>query len=92
MVPLSRTSALMIESRRYIGYDSTLIQRGALVYLVDSSIGSGAGPIQVLAHVPSDLMRDGVPLAPNESLTHENVTITVLEATDGGDIIQVTIE
>ncbi|MEM8859900.1 MAG: hypothetical protein AAGD96_16350, partial [Chloroflexota bacterium] len=92
MVPLSRTSAIMVESRRYLGFDSSLIQRGALVYLVDSSVGSGAGPIKVLTHVPSDLMRDGVPLAPNESLIYENVTITVLEANDDGDVIQVTVE
>lgn len=92
IIPLSRTSALVVESRLRMGYDSTIIQRGALVYLVDSSIRSGEGPIQVLTHVPSDLMRDSVPLRPGESLTHENVTITVLDENDDGDIIQVTIE
>lgn len=92
MVPLSGTSMLVVESRLRTGYDSAMVQRGALVYLVDAGNFSGAGPIRVLTHVPSDLMRDSVPLRPGESLTYENVTITALDENDDGDIIQVTVE
>ena len=92
MVPLSRTSALVIESRHPIGYDSALSQPGVLVYLVDSAIRSGEGPIQVLTSTPSDLLNDRVTLRPSESLEYENVTISVLETSDDGDVIQVTID
>ena len=59
---------------------------------VDVASFSDAGPIQVLTHVPSDLMRDSVPLRPGESLTYENVTITVVDENDDGDIIQAIFE
>jgi M6 family metalloprotease-like protein len=48
VVPAGSTSALVIESRQRLGFDSALCGAGILVYRVDSSTRSGAGPIRVL--------------------------------------------
>ena len=47
VVPLSATKVLVMESRRPIGIDSKLSDSGVLVYIVDSRVDSGLGPIRV---------------------------------------------
>ena len=47
VVPLTETTALVVESRRILGYDSHLRKEGALVYKVDTSVRTGEGPIVV---------------------------------------------
>ncbi len=91
IVPISPTKALVVESRRAIGYDEKLLKEGALVYTVDTSVYSGEGPIIVYPILDNDPYRNQSPLAVGESVTVENVTITVLEATDQGDMVQVTV-
>jgi hypothetical protein len=91
MVPISDTKVVVVESRRALGYDAKLIKSGALVYTVDTSVYSGKGAIVVYPVLDNDPYRDQSPLAVGESVTVENVTITVLEATDGGDTVQVTV-
>lgn len=91
MIPISATKAVVVESRRPLGYDTGLIKSGALVYTVDTSIYSGMGTIVVLPILENDPYRDQSPLAVGESVTVDNVTITVLEASDEGDVVQITI-
>ena len=85
MVPLSPSRAVAVESRRAIGYDSALSVEGALVYVVDASIPTFEGPIQVM-----NLHRR--PLGVGESVTVEGVTITVVDATPDGDTVQITLD
>jgi hypothetical protein len=92
IVPTGATSALVVESRRALGYDAAISKAGALVYRVDTSIASGAGPIQVLPERDDDLFYDQAPLAAGESFTLCNVTITVVEARDDGDTLRVTVD
>jgi hypothetical protein len=70
VVPISRTKALVVESRRALGIDKAIRKSGALVYLVDSSIQSGLGPVQIY---PSDLVNEPLyfkaPLSTGESVT-----------------------
>ena len=47
VVPLTETTALVVESRRKLGYDSRLKKEGALLYKVDSSVPNGEGSIVV---------------------------------------------
>ena len=90
MVPLSPTSALVVESRRPVGFD--YIQPGALVYTVDTSIEAGKGPIQVLPVSDNDDWRHGKsPLAQGESLEYCNITITNVVAGANGDTVRVII-
>jgi M6 family metalloprotease-like protein len=90
VVPLTRTKAIVIESRRPLGIDRNLNKSGALIYLVDSSIQSGLGPVQIF---PKDLSNDpwylNAPRTVGDSLTLEGVTIEVIASDENGDTVSV---
>jgi M6 family metalloprotease-like protein len=91
IIPLSRTKALVIESRRAIGIDKAIAKSGSLVYVVDSSLQSGRGPVQVY---PSDLKNDPrylqAPRALGESVIVEGFTIKVTQSDASGDTVEIT--
>lgn len=91
IVPISSNKVLVIESRRALGYDTNLIKAGALVYTVDTSVFSGEGTIQIFPRLENDPYLDYSPLAVGESVTVDGVTVTVLEAAEQGDTVQVTV-
>lgn len=91
MVPLSESKVLVVESRRPLGYDAKIPKSGALVYTVDTSIFSGEGTLVVYPIDEGDPYRYQSPLAVGESITVEGITVTVLEASDQGDTIEVTV-
>lgn len=91
VVPISRTLAVVVESRRAIGYDNKLAKPGALVYTVDTLIKSGDGPIRIFPAIEGDPKFDKSPLAVGESVTVNNVTIRVTAADANGDTVEVTI-
>ena len=91
MVPISESKVLVVESRRPLGYDANLSKAGALVYTVDTSVYSGEGTLVVYPIDDGDPYRYQSPLAAGESVTVEGIMVTVLEATDQGDTIQVTV-
>ena len=90
VIPISRTKAVVVESRRAIGIDKALKKSGALVYVVDSSIQSGLGPVKVF---PSDLINDprffNAPRALGESVVVEGVTIKVVKSDTMGDTVEI---
>ncbi len=92
MIPISDSKVIVIESRRPIGYDDSLVKSGVLVYTVDTSIYSGEGTLVVYPILENDPYREQSPLANGESITVENVTITVTGSTAEGDTVQVTIK
>ena len=91
IIPISRTKAVVIESRRAIGIDKNIAKSGALVYVVDSSIQSGQGPVKVF---PSDVSSDPrylkAPRAFGESVTTEGITVKVTKSDDSGDTVEIT--
>ena len=87
LVPFDQSRALAIESRRKIGYDIALEREGAVVYIVNTENGVGGGS----GEGPMEVLNNAQALLPNESLTYENVTITVQEANLTGDTIQIEI-
>lgn len=93
VIPLSSTEAIVIESRRAVGYDSKLgiNSQGALVYKVNTNIGSGYGPMRVVGRAGSDdmLFRDA-PLKLNERLLLDGYVIEVIERGNFGDVIRVS--
>ena len=91
IVPLSDVKAVVVESRRPLGYDQNLVKSGALVYTVDTSIYSGEGPVIVYPILGNDPYRGQSPLAEGESVTVENVTVKVTLATADSDTVQVTV-
>ena len=91
MIPVSETKIVVVESRRRLGYDANLVKEGALVYTVDTSIYSGEGTLIVYPILENDPYRDQSPLAVGESITVDGVTITVLEATNESDTVQIIV-
>ena len=83
VVPIHDTRAVVVESRRAIGYDTALSREGAVAYVVDTAIASGYGPVQVL--------NDRRALRAGDSIEFEYVTITVVESTEVGDTVQVVV-
>ena len=90
IVPLSRTKALVVESRRAIGLDSKIAKTGALIYIVDSSVQSGYGPVKIY---PSSVLTDPrylqAPRAVGESVTVEGITVSVTSASSAGDTVSI---
>ena len=103
-VPLSDHEALVMESRRKIGYDAGLDHRepdgatttfpalpteGLLVYTVDASRRTGALPLTVAGDHGDGLVDDYPVLNVGQSVTVRGYTITVVA--DDGDTHTVTI-
>ena len=82
VIPLSSTEAVIIESRRAIGFDTALSSRsdlvGAVVYTLDSKIPYRRTPVKV-AQV----------LKNNDSVNISGYKISVVESGDFGDVVKV---
>jgi len=91
MIPVSESKVVVVESRRAVGYDAGLLKSGALVYTVDTSIPSGEGTLVIYPILEGDPYRYQSPLAIGEVVTVDGVTVTVLDASDGGDTVEITI-
>jgi M6 family metalloprotease-like protein len=82
VIPLSSTEAVIVESRRAIGFDTALSSRsdlvGAVVYTLDSKIPYRRTPVKV-AQV----------LKNNDSVNVGGYKITVIESGNFGDVIKV---
>lgn len=89
-VKIDTTKMVVVESRRPLGLDSKLVESGALVYTVDTSVYSGEGPIVVQAQADGGF--DQAPLQVDDSITVDGVTITVVDSTDEADTIEVTFD
>jgi M6 family metalloprotease-like protein len=91
IVPRSRSKAVVVESRRRLGYDVNLVKPGALVYVVDTSVASGQGPLVVHPVLENDPFRDRSPLGVGESTTVEDVRITSLSDREDGDVVRIEV-
>jgi M6 family metalloprotease-like protein len=75
-------TGLLVENRQPVANDRAICDRGALVYTVDSAIGSGEGPIKVVGgaggcgHGP----RSDAPLHLGQSVSVGGVRVTVVGA------------
>jgi M6 family metalloprotease-like protein len=88
VVPLTETTALVVESRRILGYDFYLRNEGALVYKIDTSVPGGEGPIVVgSVSKPPDA---SALLGPGEVWNWDGYSVTVKEVTPEGDLVEIT--
>jgi hypothetical protein len=91
---LCMPSEEVVESRRVLGYDTA--PPGVLVYVFDTSIPGGKGPVTALGELTLDPNRQRVedrffiPLA--QSVTAEGVRITLEESDESGDLLTFTVE
>jgi M6 family metalloprotease-like protein len=93
VIQLSKTEAIVIESRRALRYDKNLdkISEGVLIYKVNTSISSGSGPMRVVGRAgSSDIWFRDAPLKLNESRTVDGYEIKVIESGVFGDVIEVS--
>lgn len=98
IVARTATQALVAEARTAAGLDSATCSPGVLLYTVDTTVATGAGPIRVLDANPSTMGCDGEPL--NDATLNMNgtstytadpwgVTVSILEQTDSSFTIKV---
>jgi hypothetical protein len=82
VIPLSTTEAIIVESRRAIGFDAKLSSRldlvGAVVYTLDSKVPYRRTPVKVVEV-----------LQPGSSVLVNGYKISVIESGQFGDVIQV---
>jgi hypothetical protein len=90
-VPLTETTALVVESRRKLGYDSLLRKEGALLYKVDTSVPSGEGPI-VVGSLFGRSPDSSVIIGPGGVWNWEGYSVTVKEVTPEGDLVEITAQ
>ena len=83
VIPLSNSSSIVIENRAAVGFDSRLPEssEGILVYVVDTAIGTGRGPMRIVRKAGStdNLFKDAL-LKNGESLNHAGYSIKVVGA------------
>lgn len=91
IVPIDSTTALAVESRRKIGFDEKA-REGALVYLIDTKLSGGSGPIQVKPGVKSkyEFLQDA-PMFKGETYSYKNIIVEVLDSNKNSDKVKVTI-
>ena len=90
VVPLTETTALVVESRGRLGYDVRLRKEGVLIYKVDTSVrtGTGEGPIVVDSlFKPPDA---SALLGPGEVWNSDGYSITVEDATQEGEYVKIS--
>ena len=81
VIPISKSSAIVIENRAALGFDKGLSQgsRGVIAYFVDTSIESGFGPMQAIRKPSStDVWFTDNALKVGEELNHKGYSIKVL--------------
>ena len=90
VVPTGATTAIVVESRHALGYDSALPSAGLLVYAIDTSIASGDGIVKVLPVNDADLHKLSAPLAVTQTVSYAGVTVTFASQDAAGDHVDVT--
>jgi hypothetical protein len=91
IIPRSNSRAVVVESRRRFGHDARLVNPGALVYVVDTSIRSGEGPLVIQPALENDPYRDRSPLGTGKSITVEGVMIYSLGDREDQDVVRVDV-
>jgi M6 family metalloprotease-like protein len=91
--PLGNGAVLVVESRRKMGYD--VAEPGVLVYVFDTSIPGGRGPIIARGELTLDPARrpivDRFVIPLGDELTTDGVRVTLLASDESGDLIQFDI-
>lgn len=92
-VKISEGKILCIESRRNRGFDQ-ITQEGVLVYVLDTAINNGQGPITTLSPLVDGKVQSRLApglLTPGDSLSYGNIKISNLASSFDGDLVSVEI-
>ncbi len=86
-------NALLVCSKRSSSLSTDFFfPKGALVYVVNTSLPGGSGPIQVKPGVKSEyeFLQDA-PMAKGETYTYKNISVEVLESNAFSDKLKVKV-
>ena len=90
VIPTGPNAAVVAESRRAEGFDTNgALTPGVLVYMIDTAIPSGSGPLKVLPINDADANKSTAALLPGGSVTLGSVTVTFLSQDANGDRVRV---
>ncbi|HEX6693493.1 MAG TPA: M6 family metalloprotease domain-containing protein [Longimicrobiales bacterium] len=90
VIPTGPSSAVVVESRRAEGYDTSDVWTpGVLIYSVDTSLSTGNGPLKVLPINDLDSWKSSAPLLVGGTMSVGGVTITFVSTTAEGDVVRV---
>jgi len=90
VIPTGPNAAVVAESRRAEGFDTNgSLTPGVLVYVIDTSIPSGSGPLKVLPINDADANKNTAALLLGGSVTLGTVTVTFLSQDANGDRVRV---
>jgi M6 family metalloprotease-like protein len=93
IVPLTKSSALVIENRAAIGFDKALPSgaQGIIVYEVDTSIETGYGPMRIIRKAGSkDVWFKDNAMKNGDSITHLGYTIKVVGSSGSNYYVEVS--
>ncbi len=93
VIPISKSSAIVIENRAARGFDEKLPAgaRGVIAYFVNTAIASGSGPMEIIRKTSStDVWFADNALKVGDVLTHKGYSIKVLGA--AGDDMYVEVK
>jgi M6 family metalloprotease-like protein len=92
VIPISKSSAIVIENRAALGFDKGLSEgsRGVIAYLVDTAIENGFGPMQLIRKPSStNIWFTDNALKVGEQLDYRGYSIKVLGSLDNDMYIEV---
>jgi len=90
ILPISDMESLIIENRRALNLDQNIPDEGVLVYLVDTSILTGKGTIEIIPKDKSDEQKKNALLKKGDVLIYDNYQIEVLFNTEDFYRIEIT--
>ena len=91
VVKIAPTVAVCVELRAALGLDANISQPGVLVYVVDTSVQSGEGPLQVLPLNASDrTMMSSTLAAPGAAIEFRGARVELLELGERSARVNVT--
>jgi M6 family metalloprotease-like protein len=89
VVPVSPTSAVVIESRRAEGYDGPGFTPGVVVYAMDTERRTSYGPLRLLPVNDLDELKSNVALQPGQSMEVGSVKISFVEQNALVDVVRI---
>ncbi len=90
-IPVNDTQVVVVETRRASGIDINIQKTGTLVYLVNSSVGSGNGAVEVYPNTGiTDPMLAQATRSVGESVSVAGIKVEVLASTATEDTVRVS--
>jgi M6 family metalloprotease-like protein len=92
VIPISKTSAIVIENRAALGFDKDLSEgsRGVIAYFVDTKVASGYGPMEIIRKPNStDVWFTDNALKVGDVLVHKGYSIKVVASSNNDMYVEV---